>query len=202
MTRSTKGSSSRSSVTTPAAAALARRAAAAGDVSLLRKLEPVVDLVTAVDPVTKDSALHEAARRGRVEAWKFLTGLPGAGDKLFNLYWQRPCALSTAATVPVAGRMGILRLREPPDCDDELIAAAGDDTDATSTAESSIAGSASLHGSGAAGAAGGHPASFLDVEGSLPRLGGVLQRAAATGLLRPLTGCCIWAAVRLNCCGR
>ena len=66
------------------AAALARRAAAAGNVSLLEALEPVVDLVAAVDPVTKDSALHEAARRGRVAAWKFLTELPGAGEDAYN----------------------------------------------------------------------------------------------------------------------
>ena len=43
------------------AAALARRAAAAGDVSLLRALEPVVDLVTAVDRVTNQ---HDHAAPG------------------------------------------------------------------------------------------------------------------------------------------
>ena len=44
------------------AAALARRAAAAGDVSLLRKLEPVVDLVTAVDGVAREANFRARAR--------------------------------------------------------------------------------------------------------------------------------------------
>ena len=98
------------------AAALARRAAAAGDVSLLRKLEPVVDLVTAVDGVARDSALHEAARRGRADAWAYLTGLEGAGDEAPQP--RRSCApwaiLAAAATTPAAGRARIERLRNPP----------------------------------------------------------------------------------------
>ena len=46
------------------AAALARRAAAAGVDSLLRELEPFVDLVATVGPRLQGLALHEAARRG------------------------------------------------------------------------------------------------------------------------------------------
>ena len=102
------------------AAALARRAAAVGEISLLKALEPVVDLVTAVDPITKDSALHEAAKRGRAGGWKFLVGLPGASDKAWNQLGQPPFVLAAASTTSPAGRASIDRLRKPPDCDAEL----------------------------------------------------------------------------------
>ena len=102
------------------AAALARRAAVAGDVSLIEALEPVVDLVTAVDPTTKDSALHEAARRGRAEAWKYLMELPGAGDEARNRVNQAPWVLTMASTAPSSGRQAIHRYRNQPDCDVEL----------------------------------------------------------------------------------
>ena len=106
-------------------AALARRAAFSGEVSLLQALEPVVDLVTAVDPVDKDSALHEAAQRGRAGAWKYLMGLPGAGHGAQNRAGKPALWLAMATTTPRVGRARISRLVYAPECDTEL-ATAGD----------------------------------------------------------------------------
>ena len=69
-----------------------------------QSFEPIVDLVTAVDPVTMDSALHEAARRGRDKAWKMLTDLPGASDRAWNQLGQPPFMLASASTTSPAGR--------------------------------------------------------------------------------------------------
>ena len=105
------------------AASFARYAAGSPEYDsalLLKAVAPIVDLVTAVSPSSKDSALHFAARAGAVLAWKFLIELAGAKGKADNAGFKNPRDLAAAWTVPAAGRMGINRQYAPPDCDLEL----------------------------------------------------------------------------------
>ncbi|KAJ8600625.1 hypothetical protein CTAYLR_008984 [Chrysophaeum taylorii] len=93
-------------------AAFARRAAAEGFATLVEKLlENGADL-SPVDPVTKDSALHCAARYGRVECARALRRV--VNDDARNKEFKTPFDLGTSDAVPAPRRAEMVGLFRPP----------------------------------------------------------------------------------------
>ncbi|KAJ8611491.1 hypothetical protein CTAYLR_010308 [Chrysophaeum taylorii] len=103
-------------------AAFARRAAADGETSLAAGLvNRGADLITPVDPATKDSALHAAARAGRAECAQLLLAA-GAWSRGLNKSGSTPRDLSVSCVIDVHLRAEMVRVFHPPKCDEDLAA--------------------------------------------------------------------------------
>jgi len=116
------------------AASLVRCAARVGDVALVEGLMARnVDVVASASAVTRDTALHEAARYGHPDVAQALvqaggsslshrTGAPRLSD---NARGQDPAVLAQSPVLPPAIRAALQRAFYPPLCDIELDLALG-----------------------------------------------------------------------------
>ncbi|KAJ8601337.1 hypothetical protein CTAYLR_009753 [Chrysophaeum taylorii] len=102
--------------------ALALRAASDGETEFLSGLlERGADLATPVDPVSKESTLHAAARNGRAETARALLSA-GASKRAKDKTGATPLDLAFSSALSAPRRADLMRVLDPPACDRDLAA--------------------------------------------------------------------------------